>query len=317
MIDRAAMFERLRGHERILVAGAGGGFDVMCGLPIAFALEAMGKTVHLANLTFSYLGGSDAASFHPGVHEVRAETTGDPRYFPEKHLARWLRAQGRADRVWTLEKVGLAPLTSAYAHLVERLQIDAVVLVDGGTDILMHGPEAGLGTPAEDITSLLAASALSIPTKLLACVGFGVDTHHGVCHADFLENVASLAKAGAYLGAFSLLAEADEVKLYLDAVDFVQAATPGRESIVSASIADAIRGASGDHHAIARTRESGTSLFINPLMSLVWGFDLDAVAARCAYRDALARTQTIFEVHLAIERYRHSIAPRAARVLPF
>ncbi|TCO48106.1 hypothetical protein [Actinocrispum wychmicini] len=49
------LFTRLRMAERILVAGAGGGFDVYAGLPLAFALTAMGKDVHLANFSFTDL----------------------------------------------------------------------------------------------------------------------------------------------------------------------------------------------------------------------------------------------------------------------
>ncbi len=49
------LFAALKDSERILVAGAGGGFDVYAGLPLAFALMDLGKTVHLANLSFSAL----------------------------------------------------------------------------------------------------------------------------------------------------------------------------------------------------------------------------------------------------------------------
>lgn len=41
-----ALFTRLRPASRVLVAGAGGGFDVYAGLPLALALA--GKQVHLA-----------------------------------------------------------------------------------------------------------------------------------------------------------------------------------------------------------------------------------------------------------------------------
>ncbi|HEX6352237.1 hypothetical protein [Actinophytocola sp.] len=40
-----SLFTRLRPAERVLVAGAGGGFDVYAGLPIAFAQHAAGKQV--------------------------------------------------------------------------------------------------------------------------------------------------------------------------------------------------------------------------------------------------------------------------------
>lgn len=315
-LHETPLFRRLAASRRVLLAGAGGGFDVMSALPLALSLQALGKTVHLANLTFLYLGGSDAPRLAPGLHEVRATSEGDPRYFPEKHLASWLAAHGHDARVWCLEKTGLGPLRDAYRTLASSLEVDAVVLVDGGTDILMRGDEAGLGTPAEDITSLLAVQALDVRTKLVACVGFGVDSFHGVCHAHFLENVAALARSSAFLGTFSLVPGAPEVDAWLDAVAWVQSRTPGRESIVCASIADATRGEFGDHHSLARTRESGKELFVNPLMSIVWGFELDAVAAHCLYARALETTTTIFEVHAAIEGFRRGVTPRPRRALP-
>ena len=57
-----------------------------------------------------------------------------------------------------VKKVGVRPLRAAYQWLVEELRVSAVVLVDGGTDILMRGDEVGLGTPAEDMSSLAAVS---------------------------------------------------------------------------------------------------------------------------------------------------------------
>ena len=48
-------FTRLKRAKRILVAGAGGGFDVFSGLPLYFNLRASGKQVFLANLSFSNL----------------------------------------------------------------------------------------------------------------------------------------------------------------------------------------------------------------------------------------------------------------------
>jgi hypothetical protein len=315
-VSRNQLFERLSGSKRVLLAGAGGGFDVLGALPLLFALQDGVRSVHLANLTFSYMGGTGATAMAPGLYEVTASTPSTERYFPEKHLAQWLEAHGYDGRIHCFEKMGVVPMRAAYAKLCESLAPDAIVLVDGGTDILMHGDEAGLGTPAEDITSLLAVSGAPVATKLVACVGFGIDAFHGVCHAHFLENVASLTAAGAFLGAFSLLPDAPEVTAWLAAVDHVQRATPGRESIVCASIADAVRGRFGDHHSVDRTRASGTELFINPLMSLVWSFDLEAVAERCLYRGSIEGTQTIFQVHAAIEAFRAGLSLRKRRSIP-
>lgn len=51
------LFARLETAERILVAGAGGGFDIYAGLPVALPLLHQGKDVRLANLSFSALEG--------------------------------------------------------------------------------------------------------------------------------------------------------------------------------------------------------------------------------------------------------------------
>ncbi|MFC9998169.1 DUF1152 domain-containing protein [Nocardia sp. NPDC127526] len=307
---------KFSGVERILIAGAGGGFDLLSGLPIAFELHGRGKEVFLANLTFTAVGRTGAIPLAPGVFEVHADTAGSQNYFPEKHLAVWLADHGYPDRVFMVRKGGPADVRAAYAWLARELRIDALVLVDGGTDLLMTGDEAGLGTPVEDITSLLAGHSLDLPVKLAVCVGFGVDAHHGVCHAHFLENVAALAKLGAYLGVFALMPGMPAVDAWLDAVDWVQGRTPGRESIVCASITDAARGEFGDHHSLGRTRDKGVELFVNPLMSMVWGFELDAVAGQVKYREHIEHATSPFEVAAAIEAFRDQIPLRPRRAIP-
>ncbi len=289
---------------------------MLSGLPIAFELRGRGKTVFLANLTFTAVSRTAAKLLAPGLFEVCADTDGPQGYFPERHLAACLRGQGYPNRVFMIRKGGVADVRAAYAWLARELRIDALVLVDGGTDLLMTGDEAGLGTPVEDVTSLLAARSLDLPVKLAVCVGFGIDAHHGVCHAHFLENVAALAKLGAYLGVFALIPGVPAVDAWLDAVSWVQRHTPGRESIVCASITDAARGEFGDYHSLARTRDKGAELFINPLMSMVWGFELDAVADQVKYRTDIEQAATPFEVAAAIEAFRDRTVLRPWRAIP-
>jgi len=292
------LFGRLAGCRRVVVAGAGGGFDVFAGLPLFFALRAAGAEAHLANLTFTYLGGTDARWVAPHLAEVTAETTGEDRYFPERRLAEWLRTRGDAAVVYALEKVGVAPLRRAWQALVERIDPDAIVLVDGGTDLLMRG----------------AVSRLEVRERLAVCLGFGIDTFHGVCHAHFLENVAALARGGGFLGAFSLLRAMPEAAAFLEAVAYAQERTPERPSIVNASIAAAVDGRFGDVSLGARTAKS--ELFINPLMTLYFAFDLAAVAQASLYLPLLEGTESIFEVQARIEGFRKGIAIRPHRPIP-
>lgn len=307
-------FAHLVPAERVLVAGAGGGFDVYAGLPLALALMKAGKQVFLGNLTFSYLGGTNTPWLTPHLGLVGPEVTGEEAYFPERALSQWLQSRQLPSNVYAFEKVGVRPMRAAYSALVERLKLDAIVLVDGGTDILMFGDEAGLGTPQEDMTSLAVVSKLDVPIRLVACIGFGIDTFHGVCHAHFLENVAALERDGAYLGAFSVPRSSDEGAAFLDAVAAAQNATPDRPSIVNGSIAAAVEGKFGNVQFTSRTNSS--ELFINPLMGLYFTFDLLGLAKRSQYLHLLEGTETIFEVSAIIEAFRRGKQTRPRKAIP-
>lgn len=309
-IDQNPLFLALEPHSRVLLAGAGGGFDIFSGLPLYFRLLELGHQVWLANYSFSELEVDE----HQPMIEITADSTGYT-YFPEKYLCEWLDANiDHCSSIYAFGRTGVQPMLAAYRQLVDELDLEAVVLVDGGTDSLMRGDEDGLGTPNEDMTSIAAVNALEVETKLLVCLGFGVDVFHGVCHHYFLEAVAELAKNGHFLGAFSVLPQHQEAGLLEAASRYVFERMPEHQSIVMSSILDAVAGEFGDHHATDRT--AGSELYINPLMSLYWSFQLEGVANRCRYLDALWPTQTQREVSRAILKYRAGVTPRPWRELP-
>ncbi len=311
---RHPLADRLEAAQSILIAGAGGGFDIFAGLPLFFALLREGKCVHLANLSFTYLGATTAASVAPSVWRVDHQSSGEPRYFPEMYLATWLQQHGFPDAIYCFEKVGVQPLRAAYRWLVKELALDTVILIDGGTDILMRGDEAGLGTPAEDMTSLAAVRGLDLSAKIVSCLGFGIDAFHGVCHAHVLENIAALDAQGGYLGAHSLHLSMPEVARFREAVEYTHAQMPERQSIVNGSILSALEGRFGDAHRTERTRNS--QLFINPLMTLYWHFDLETLASHNLYLPMLEPTHDIFQVHALIEAFHRSTTTRPYRSIP-
>ncbi|MFG2008530.1 DUF1152 domain-containing protein [Micromonospora sp. NPDC048868] len=309
------LFAALEPARTVLIAGAGGGFDVYAAIPLAVALRDAGRTVHLANLSFTRLELLDLDAWAAqDVAAVTPDTAGPDEYFPERALARWLAANDQPSTVYAFPRVGVEPLRDAYRHLVDALGVDAVVLVDGGTDILMRGDEAGLGTPVEDMTSLAAVAGLDVPVKLVVCLGFGIDAYHGVNHTQVLENIAALDRDGAYLGALSIPGSSREARLYRDAVAYGQAATPLRPSIVHGQIAAAIRGADGDVHVTRRTR--GSTLFVNPLMAIYFSFDLDGLARRSLYLDRLEHTVGMRQVASRIEDFRDEVERRTPRIFP-
>src|SRR5579862_5954998 len=128
---RLPFFEELDKAENILLAGAGGGFDVCTGLPLYFLLKNAGKQVHLANLSFSTLFASNGKVLAPALVEVTAKTEGSLRYFPEQYLARWFQLRGEDVPIYCFDRTGARPIAEGYQVLIERLQPDTVLLVDG------------------------------------------------------------------------------------------------------------------------------------------------------------------------------------------
>ena len=281
----------IENSQRILVAGAGGGFDVYAGLPIYERLRLLGKKVYLANLSYVSLGTTNAHALMRALYAVEPTTNGEDSYFPERTLAQCLSQRGENVRVYAFEKLGFAPIRDCYGHLVQSLGLDAIVLVDGGTDILLRGDEAGLGTPSEDIASLAAVAAMHVPTRVVViCVGFGVDSYHGVCHANWLEKRGSFDRRWGIFRCHCLARAHARGWLVLDAVNAADMTVRQRPSIVNGRIVSAIEGHFGDYHRNPRTQSS--KLFVNPLMSFLWAFDLAAVAWRNLYLDCLANTET-------------------------
>ncbi len=251
------------------------------------------------------LGFCDAESPIPGLWRISPQTSAQA-YFPEMHLSSWLSAQFGEVPIYAIEPAGARPVKACYEWLARTIQPDTIILVDGGTDSLMFGDEAGLGTPEGDMVSLLAVNSLpDVGRKFLVCLGFGLDSFHGICHAHFLENVASLIAQDGYLGAWSLTREMDEFMFYRDACEHVFARLPRQPSIVNTSIIAAVNGSFGNHHMTKRTE--GSNLFINPLMGFYWSFRLESVVKRNLMLGHIEHTASITQVSMAIERFRDNL----------
>jgi len=187
--------------------------------------------------------------------------------------------------------------------------------VDGGTDSLMFGDEDGLGTPQEDICSMAAVYRSGIKKQYLLNVGFGIDHFHGVSHFRFLENVAEIMKEGGYLGIFQITKEMVEAERYMEAIKFANEKMSGMKSIVSNSIVSALEGEYGNHHRTIRTK--GSELWINPLMTIYWCFDLRKVVRKIKYYDRIKDVNTIGAFNRELSKYRNELkALRGKKRIP-
>lgn len=306
--------EAMQPCQRVLIAGAGGGFDVVAGLPLYEYLAAEGKQVWLASLSFSELPKATGRKLGTYILEVDSRSGGDKDYFPERFLSQWFLQGGEEVPIYSYKAAGPMVMLEIFQDLVRELRLDTLVLVDGGTDILMRGDEPSMGTPMEDMCSLAAADMLDLRHKFVVSLGFGVDVFHEVCHHYVLEAIADLTRHGEYLGAISLTPKMPEFQAMAEAVDYICQRTPGKESIVMTSVVAAGQGKFGDFHPTERTSDS--KLFLNPLMSMYFCFHLRGLARRCLVLDWLKDKYGRWEVHRGICNFLSTITPREWKRLP-
>jgi hypothetical protein len=307
----ARLGDHLGGARRVLLAGCGGGYDILGAVPLAHQLRARGVAVELASLSFSYLNGLEAARDveHPNLYAVDARCATERAYCPEAWLAKWLDGEyGGAHVVWSFEKTGVRPLARAYRALVERLAIDAIVLVDGGIDAVLRGDETSLGTPAEDLTSLAAATCVANVPIVLACIGMSAELRDGIAHAQVFERIAELARANAYLGASALVPGTAACDGYVRAVESVFAGQMHQHrshvhSVVTRSLGGEF-GAKAPH------------VWLSPLASMYWFFDARAVARSHVFLEELLATESMWDVVARIEAARENLAIRTHSTIP-
>ncbi len=315
---------RLAGEDvrRVFLAGCGGGFDFVHGMLLYPALRALGKEVVVGSYSFGdpgAIGGEAPVVFSQGdavVKRVTATSTPDPHYAPEVHLCRFLdeRYPGSTPHfvyAYYARDFSVPLLSAFYRQVVRDHSVDAVVVVDGGSDSLMRGDEEGLGDPVEDCVSVTTLADLEAPAvRLLVTVGLGCDRHNEIADAASLRAIAELTRAGGFLGALSLEPAHASVRFYRDCLDAIYRHQSFR-SVVAGSIVAASDGfyGTGDVPEVLRERVAAGQLFLWPLMAVLWGFDPRTVAERSLLSAWIRDAQTCGECYRAVRKGRAGIAP--------
>ncbi len=324
--------QQILAQDNVLIAGIGGGYDVFTGLPIYFRLKKMGKTVHLANFTFT---STDKLQTYPTLTPTCYQVTStlgslwqanmieDPptwllkqmnitkeeylkplqrtaTYFPEYYLSESL----NGETIWTIDDVGGIPsLQDAYTTLVQHLGVECIVLVDGGYDSVMFGDETHLGSPIEDMMSLYVISKLKVDEKYLLCLGFGVEAE--INDNEFLSNVSTLSAAGGFYGLHVLHMNDPEVQAYL--IAFMECQP--ENSIINAQVWAALEGHRGPYvHPYVKERMNESPeimLNLSVLTCTYFMFDLDTVAGHVKYLDKFKDAASTYDIHQIIKEYRN------------
>jgi hypothetical protein len=310
----------LKKSQNILILGMGGGFDVFAGLPLYFTLEKMGMNVHLANFTHTNWGTisnyAELIPMAPGCVGVTGNILQASENFPEAYLANWFRETKQQDvKVWLFKRdQSVKEYASSLDMLVKHLGIDAILLVDGGIDSIMVGDEDGSGTMLEDTLTLAAVKNVNVPTKILACVGFGTEIEENLSHYLALENMANITKQGGFYGSCSLVNYMKSFQDYREACLHVFSQPGHRKSHVQPRIINSAEGEFGDFHMFPM--EKKMDIFISPLTSVYWFYNADAAIFNNAVIPVIEEKETFFDaVQVGVPMIKNHVL-RARRPIP-
>jgi hypothetical protein len=142
----------------------------------------------------------------------------------------------------------------------------------------------------------------------VACIGFGSELRDGVRHAQVLERIAELTRAGAFLGVAGLQLGTAAGAAYAEALTFTFANQEGqKQSHVHSVVSSALRGAFGGRE---------PDVWVSPLTSLFWFFDLATLARLHLFLARLVETDSIFEATAIIRECRKAIPARSPSDIP-
>jgi hypothetical protein len=305
--------------SHVLIAGAGGGFDFLCGLPIVLELEAQGHQVHIANYSFTNLKAVRQGRWHSDhLLEITPRCyleAGD--YFPELLLAKWyLQSKGAECSIWCLAQAGVQPTLESYNLLVEKLGIDVVICIDGGVDGIFRGDEFDLGTPSMDSISIIATSLCKAKSRIYACTAFGTEGAEGkVSHAQAFNRMSELTAQDAFLGVGAIRKNTECEIEFLNAVHSIFGAlSPVRRSIIVSTMVASMQGVYGKTVVHEKTHYSPP--WISPLTSLIWYFEADKVARMKLFYEDATQSMTVADVAAAIEKVRAARPVRPHESIP-
>lgn len=297
----------LKPESRVLIAGGGGGYDFVCGLPIGLALKRVGCHVRFASYSFTKLKFvSNCEWLGESICEVtESSTIPDKGYFPEGAFAGWWSEEfNESCPVICFPQVGIKSLRAAYNVLIDKYSLDAIIVIDGGVDGIMRGDEYDLASPSMDSISIIAAAQSNVARKIFAFTAFGSEGLKGeVSHAQVLARVADLVRTRNMIGVTAFPANGKEGDCFVRAVDSIyQLAKKEHQSNIVSSIISAMSGRFGWTSVNSKTEER--QIWVSPLSMLYWFFDLSAVARMKLYYEAVKESDSVQEVNAEIERLR-------------
>ena len=309
--------------QNILLASVGGGFDVFNSMAMTHTLSCLNKNWHISSYSVD-------STFRAGEFVPITEFGPNDTYNPEGILANWINkrpgyglyghgygSEGKLPErpIWKIGKVGPRPLAEAYKKLISKLNIDTIIMMDGGVDSLMIGNETRKGTVTEEYINFAALADNPIKKHLMS-FGFGCEVEEEISHYRVLENMASLLANNKFEGTCALNRDLADFANYNCAYQHVVERYPNhKKSHIHPRIIRAIQGEFGYKNIEGETiMKSNKPVFISPLMAVMWWFNGDAVIAQNQLVPMLKNYTTFYE---AVELVRMAPNTRDNQPIPY
>lgn len=257
-------FIRMR---HVLFVGVGGGYDIVGAVPIAHTIDRI------------------QAIYSWPHHNVFAHASHEIVPYFE-------------DRLHQFEILGAVQLVNDLSVVIESEHIDTIIAVDGGVDCLMHGDEESAGTVLQDFVMLAALGEIQKKFKdlniVVSCVGLTCEAEEHIDNYAVMQNISMLMADRGFYGTCSLVKDTPEYNEYSKAL-----AGCKRKSHIQVRVLAAANGIFGDvdlgtdaNLVMLTPEETAYTACINPLMSIYWFFNYNAVAARNPLLPMLAQSKS-------------------------
>ncbi|MEM2795888.1 MAG: DUF1152 domain-containing protein [Candidatus Hadarchaeales archaeon] len=247
-----------KGMSAALVVGIGGGGDIVSAIPVRNYLKRLGIRVLLGGLTWeryvvdpqpgprklSEIQNIEPLSETSALASSATVSTKGIRFTASK-VSEFL-----GEKVLLLDpNLGVRGLIRGISAAIKKFNLDMVVGVDGGGDVLISGEEKNIRSPLLDSMMLATLASLDSAT-LLAVIGCCTDGE--LTLEEFMRQLARIARFGGLIGAFGLVKEDAEM---------MERIVPNTSSEVSRLILAAWRGEFGRFKIRGGTREAEVTPF--------------------------------------------------------
>lgn len=196
--------------DRVLVFGIGGGGDVVGCIPTADLLRIHDVDVLIGGLAWERVPHDpqpgprsfEEVEGHDPIADTVAWCHADTRTHDGVVFTESIVADHTGEDTLLVDPThGPAAMAEGFRETMGELDLDHIVALDAGGDVLARGDEPGLQSPLADALTLSALERLT-PPPVVGVIGWGSD---GELSPEDLESAyARVARAGGYLGAWGM-----------------------------------------------------------------------------------------------------------------